>query len=343
PPSTDAFSQAGESGTLAPSSFAPAFFGDLLGVNSVRFVPNPQIGDFPPGGTLVSTPSAARAGGWKIADGESPVPTDRIYYNFNWYSDVRHSLNSQTMAEPTAASAFNVFRHILGLEKTLFNERMSVGLRLPFVDVEGPPKLTVGTQFFQTQISPLLSDREFADMSIIWKLAVVKEPTRVVSTGMVITVPTGQGFVLDLPNVRGQIDGLNQTRLQDVLLQPYVGFWRRFTERAYFHSFNSIAIPTDSRDVVFMFNDIGFGYWLYRNPNDRFVQGVVPTIELHLDTPLTDRGAQTIPIGVSDQLNLTLGGYAVLPRSLLGWAVAVPLLGPRSYGVEMLANYTLRF
>jgi len=51
-------------------------------------------------------------------------------------------------------------------------------------------------------------------------------------------------FIVDLPNLRGQIDGLNQTRIQDVLLQPYIGFWRNFTERAYFHSFNSIAVPT---------------------------------------------------------------------------------------------------
>src|SRR5262249_22762272 len=44
PPTTEAFAQAGEGGTAAAQAFAPAFFGDLLGVSSSRFVATPAGG-----------------------------------------------------------------------------------------------------------------------------------------------------------------------------------------------------------------------------------------------------------------------------------------------------------
>jgi hypothetical protein len=320
-PAADAFDLAGGRGAaLAQGSAAvpPAFFGDLLGVSSARFLPNAAGG-----GSVVRTPSAARSSGWAIADGESPRPTDRIYYNFNWYSDVNRMANGDA-----GGTSFNVFRHVIGVEKTFFNERASVGLRLPFVDVEGPA---------------FLSQREFADMSIVTKFAFVSEPTRVLSGGLVITVPTGQGFVIDLPNARGVIDGRLQDVLHPVILQPYVGYVRNLSERIYFQSFSSIAVPTDSRDVVWMTNSAALGFFLYRNPCDRFVQAVVPTVEVHEDTPLTDRGYRKVPIGASDQFNLTAGASFVLPRSTLGVALGVPLVAPRPYDIELIANYTLRF
>ena len=180
-------------------------------------------------------------------------------------------------------------------------------------------------------------------MSIITKFAFVNEPTRVLSAGLVITVPTGKGLVVDQLNVNGVPDPTLRTVIQDVLLQPYIGFLRHLTDRLYFHSFSAIAVPTDSRDVVWMMNSAGLGWYLYRNPCDSFVQAVIPTIELHENTPLTDRGRLTLPIGVNDQLNMTLGTSVLLPRSVLGFAVCVPLVAPRPYNIEMMANYTLRF
>ena len=124
-PSTDAFADAGGRGAaLAQGSvpMAPAFFGNLLGTSSGRFVLG---GITAPNGTVVRVPSAAHSGGWAIVDEESPRPQDRIYYNFNYYSDVDRTANGGA-----GAPAFSVFRHIIGLEKTFLHDRASVGLRL---------------------------------------------------------------------------------------------------------------------------------------------------------------------------------------------------------------------
>src|SRR5262249_4864713 len=241
---------------------------------------------------------------------------------FNYFSDVNRQANGGVFG-------FNVFRHIIGLEKTFLNERASIGLRLPVVDVEGPPGLV---------------DRQFADMSIITKFALVNEPERVLSAGLVITVPTGRGLVINPidPSILRPRVGLEDV-IQDVLLQPYIGFLRHLTDRMYYHTFSSIAIPTDARDVVWMMHSCGFGWYLYNNPDDTFVQAIIPTVELHENTPLTDRGRRTLPIGVNDQLNMTVGTTFLLPRSWLGVAVCVPLVAPRPYNVELMANYTLRF
>ena len=39
------------------------------------------------------------------------------------------------------------------------------------------------------------------------------------------------------------------------------------------HGFSSLLVPSDGRDVTVWFNDIGVGYWVYRD-NDGFINGV---------------------------------------------------------------------
>ena len=101
-------------------------------------------------------------------------------------------------------------------------------------------------------------------------------------------------------------------------------------------------VPTNSLDVTILTNDLGIGWWLYRNANDRFIQGLIPTFETHVNVPL-DNSDPSLPISFQTQFNITAGVYAVLPRAIMGFAVGVPLVGPRPYDYEISANCTLRF
>ena len=92
-----------------------------------------------------------------------------------------------------------------------------------------------------------------------------------------------------------------------------------------------------------MWNDAGIGYWMYRNLDDRLVQGLVPTVEFHVNTPLNHRGKSSLPLGVSDTVDLTAGGYVVFARATLGGAVGMPMTGPKPFGVEAVGQYTMRF
>ena len=308
---------------MPAASFMPAFFGDMFGIMGTRFIVNTNSSF--PNGQVLRMQSASRGSGWKAVDNESPRPQDRIYYTFNYYNDVGRAVNA-----PVGGPAFQGYRHIIGLEKTLFSDNISVGLRLPFVDITTPIQS--------------LQDQQFGDISIVTKWAPINEPDRVLSGGLIITVPTGAGFLVDLPNPStGVVDGPNPFVMKDVVLQPWLGYQRYLTPRFYWQGITSIGVPTDGIDVTIYSADLGVGYWIYRSDSDSFIRGIVPTFEAHANIPLNHRGMQSVPIGFSDQLNLTSGVYVIMPRAIMGCAVGVPVVGPKPYDFEINAYVGLHF
>jgi hypothetical protein len=197
-------------------------------------------------------------------------------------------------------------------------------MRLPVVNVDGAPELTT---------------REFADMTIVTKVALWDDRRRgrLFSTGLCITVPTGQSEVFTSPTSG------NRFVLSDVILQPWGGWIYGFGPRLYAHGFTALAVPTDSKDVTVLFNDVGVGFWLWRNDDDPMIRGIVPTMELHVNTPLNHRGKGSGTLGFSDVVDLTWGVQVVLPRSTLGGAIGIPVTGPRPYGIEAVARYEMKF
>ena len=310
----EALASAGESGTQPAAGYMPGFFGDILGgcVASQVFLGAS-------GNAIACMPNPATSSGFNITEGESPRPQNRVYYNYNFFGNVAVDVGANNFAIPVA----QVSRHVIGFEKTLFDERASVGLRLPFLSIGGDPAYQAAA---------------VCDMSIIAKYAFIQNPEtgNVLSGGMVIRVPTSSTLVFR--DATGQRT-LDQARIDDVSLQPFVGYIYNFTENLYFQGFHSIAFPTARVDVTFMCNDVGFGYWLLRNPEGNLIQGIVPTLEMHINTPFSNRTLQ--PVHMEDQVTLTTGAYFVLPRSAIGLAVGVPFAGLNT--IEAIASYQLRF
>jgi hypothetical protein len=305
----DALASAGEGGTQPTASYNPAFFGDLLGGFGLKFSNTSD--------RLAFLPINSHSGGYKITDYESPAPADRVYYAYNEYSYVNYSSN-------TNVPPINLERHVIGLEKTLFDGFISVGMRIPFVITSGPPELT---------------NQQLGDMSFILKMALWnnRQTGNVFSVGLAVTVPTGPQDVLTLP------DTFAPYTLNDTILQPYFGYVYNFSPRFYTQGFCSVAVPTDPKDVTILFNDVSFGVWLYKNPDDSFIRGFVPTVEFHLNTPLNHEGKESGLIGFSELADMTCGAYVVFPRSTLGAAVGFPMTGPTPFGVEAVMQFTLRF
>ncbi len=306
----NALASAGEGGTQPAASYNPAFFGDLLGGFGLKFVA------FDDSSRFEYAPINSHSSGYKITDGESPRPMDRIYYNYNEFSYVNFSSNG---------TPINVQRQVIGLEKTLFDGFMSVGMRIPFVLTDGDPGIAT---------------RQFADMTFIvkWGLWNDQKTGNVLSAGLAVTVPTGPQDVLSLPDLFA-----TPYPLDDSILQPFIGYIYNFSPRLYTQGFLAVAVPTDSKDVTILFNDMSFGYWLYRNPSDEFIRGFVPTVEVHVNTPLNHQGKDSLPIGFSELVDMTCGAYLIFPRSTLGGAIGFPMTGPKPYGIEAVAQFTLRF
>src|SRR5262245_52157442 len=73
----------------------------------------------------------------KIAEGESPRPLDRVFYKFNYYNN----LNKPRWADPTEPiHNVDLYRHVFGFEKTFMDQRVSVGLRVPFYTLDAEAK-----------------------------------------------------------------------------------------------------------------------------------------------------------------------------------------------------------
>jgi hypothetical protein len=252
------------------------------------------------------------AGAFKVAENESPRPEDRVFFTYNFYSDV--GLSEGGIGGPR----LDLHREVVGFEKTFFGGSTSIGLRAPVTELDGDNGL---------------GGDNFGDVSVLVKYAFYRDRQtgNVLSGGLAVTAPTGPS----IPTLAGN--------LHPSLVQPFWGYIWNLDRQLYVHGFTSVAVPTDSRDVTLLFNDVAVGYTLYRSPSPRLVSAIVPTIEAHLTTPLDHRGAGDL-ITLPDLLVLTAGAHVDLFRqSTLTFGVATPLTGPRIFDVEAIAQFNWRF
>jgi len=296
-----------EPGPLADTALGPERQPALGGEMPV-IAPN-MIGDL--GGRtapLLKMPFASN-GAFKIADNESPRPLDRLFATYSYFDDLFTGSNQVKS---------RLHQEVFGFEKTLLDGYASIGLRAPV---------------FQVEDDRPLSRSDFGDLSIVMKYAWMNNTRlgNVLSSGLVVTVPTGPA--LSLP------DG----SIHPVLLQPYVGGLFN-AGRFYVHGFTSLAVPTDSRDALLLFNDLGIGYRLYQGSEKTLLRYIIPTFETHINTPLSHRGSQNAEVAALDEVVLTYGVHLGLCRGVqLTFGVATPVTGPQPYDLEAFAQLNWRF
>jgi len=347
-PKTNVFAEALVPRTEATRTFNPNMMGDFFGgfarqqitvVGSQTITTPGRLGGngvlIPPTTVTVPvtqtktilTPLVGR-GAFKIAENASPVPQDRAYFTFNSFNSVRGPFNDAptsittttntqqtTTIFPAAPLAVaNVQREVLGIEKTFLDGNASIELRLPFVQSRGNVDA--------------LNTGNVGDLTIIGKYAFILDPTTgdVLSAGLGVTAPTGSSVV----TTAGPI--------HSTLLQPWIGYiWNR--DRFFLNAFHSIIVPTDSRDVTLLFNDIGLNYWLLRNDGDRRLRFAVASVETHVTTPLNHR-SDDAPIFIPDVVVMTGGVHlGVFRNSMLSLGVATPVTGPTPFKTELFVQF----
>jgi len=254
-------------------------------------------------------------GSFRIAENESARPQDRVFCTYNFFYDINGSLEPAGLGLPISTAQ----REEIGFEKTFLDGNASLEMRLPFFQIHGSE-----------------GSSDIGDLSMILKYAFLndRETGNVVSGGIVVTVPSGANPVPSLtPDIHPTI------------LQPYGAVLYNFSDRFFYQGFLALAVPTDSRDVTLLFNDLSIGYTLYRAADpEALVTTLTPTFEAHVTTPLNHRGALTEPVGVADIVDLTAGVTLGLgKRSTLGIAICAPITGPKPFDVEALAQLNFRF
>jgi hypothetical protein len=179
------------------------------------------------------------------------------------------------------------------------------------------------------------------NLSIFTKFLVRLDPETgsLISAGLVVTPPTGPGTFAGAKFIQS---------IQTTTVQPYVGYLFR-RDRFYLHGFSAFEFPMNPNDVTLMYNDVGVGYFLYRDPDfnsSKFLTAIVPTAEVHVNTPLNHQNPYNPNdiAGTANVVNLTEGvNFEFRHRSILTFGVVTPVTSPKPFDIEALILFNVRF
>ena len=137
--------QAAAAGGDTVALAAPNMIGDLLGAGrSVSFFYQRTMGS-----VFINGTGATNISNPKVAENNSPLPEDRIYFRYNYFKDALSVVGDtgETVFDPTlglsrtsaprfrgitASKSYDVNAFTFGGEKTFFNGRFSIEARVPF-------------------------------------------------------------------------------------------------------------------------------------------------------------------------------------------------------------------
>lgn len=316
---------------------APEVMGDAFGIGILqRFPPIPNPPPVPPGPGVPPRPINSIAGTQsaavipsirtlKISENQSPIPTNRLIYSFNYYNQVNYDLNHRFNAP---ISDVNIYRHIFGFEKTLFDGYASFGVRAPINTINAnSPIPGIGKQ------STAINLVNVFFKGVIWQN---EDRSRLISGGLSLGAPTGPGTFAGAPWL---------ANLKAFELQPFLGLYY-YRNRFFFQGFTSVEVPIAERLPTLLMNDYAIGYFLYQAADpDQFLTAIAPVFEVHVNTPLNHRGVNFFSTNdVPDFVVMTYGtSFQFGRRTRLLTGVATPVSGPRVFDIEAMALLNVYF
>jgi len=265
--------------------------------------------------------------GYKMADNQSPMPQDRFFVAFNFYDNLN---TLATRGEAATLHEVKLYREFFGIEKTFFDQRASIGIRLP-----------LNTLSAQSDVPGLAgTSTALGDLTVFVKYALYRDFARgrLLSSGLAVTPPTGPGALAGSPTANS---------LHAAALQPFLGYIYSLGPNVFIQGFSGVNVPTYPGVVTMMYNDMAIGYFLYRDESgqNRFLGAIVPTFEVHVSTPLNHRlaiGPQGFT-GTPDVVDLTFGAGFVLGGAVLSTGIVNPVTGPRPFDLEVVAQLNVLF
>jgi hypothetical protein len=288
PPENNAFGNepAPTTGTGLASLAAPNMIGDLLGAGrSVSFFVNRSAG-----AGFINAVGSTNIVNPAVADNNSPVPLDRVYFRYNHFADALAVTGASSQpAVPIGAGAFQAFtttrsydsdQYTFGFEKTFFNRKASLEFRLPFSQTLSPDldlsygavtssRLTpssvpgVPGSFYQTTATPQNtlghSSSQFGNLTLIFKWLFLQRDWLYFSGGVAATVPTGPDTDVSVTDFLGpfvnQADTIRfrdfHVRNQTWALSPYLAALVTPTERFFLQGFIQYDAPLNSSAVTY--------------------------------------------------------------------------------------------
>jgi hypothetical protein len=328
-------------GALAAASTAsPGMIGDFFG-GGYQFRDN-AFGDPADPSVFVEGASVAVAGGdriQKFAENNSPLPQDRVFFNYHFFANPVIDVNGRTR---------DVNRFTFGLEKTAWDGLASIELRVPFA-----ASVSSSQTIDQTADT---TAAEFGNLALNVKTLLYRRGPWAVAGGFGIVFPTAADATVFDPADEPVVIFENES----YFLQPFVAalycptpqVFSQFVAQTSFDVSGSTVTLFDSTifglpgsDRIFhqslLFLDASFGYWAYRTKRcERILTGIAPMIELHYTTTMEDLDLPQI--GAADVFEEDLRHDAVNITGGLLFALG-DLTWLRAAGVAPLRDETLMY
>jgi hypothetical protein len=234
----------------------------------------------------------------KMAENDIAMPVDRVFFNYNHYTDAFQMREQQLIPPgPLLFRQEPIDRYTLGAEKTFYDGLTSVEVRMPF-----------NGAFDANLVTTSVSNGNIGNMAVILKGLLYQGDNLGIGAGLGIDTPTGSDTItrLDTVNLRYQ----NQA----VHLLPWLGFlyspgdpqWG-WGDGFFATGFLQVDVAANGNTVklvdpgaatttnlgkyneqTVLYADLGLGYWLYRDPDAPRWTGLAVVGEAHYTTSLQD-------------------------------------------------------
>jgi hypothetical protein len=246
---------------------------------------------------MLAHPTLA-CGRLNIAEANTPLPTDRVYYSY------RHFHNTSMVSAYQFGETLDIDRHLLAWENTFWDGTGSLELRVPIEQRLQSNIFSILAPSFGV-VDPLVAPgdgrrTELGNVSAIFKLLLIEQQAFAMSTGLGVTLPTAQDVNYQLA-VDGEVVFPNSPGLtadeavafqsvfanETVYLSPFMA-WLYAPESRWFHQgFMQVEVAANPSHVtvdgdgatLFLQNGVPVGFYDYFTP-------VPVRAELHAQTLL---------------------------------------------------------
>ena len=305
-------------------------------VSGATFTATPQTATLSIVSGTTTGPSLGNVGLLKMASGGSPIPRDRVFFNYNYFEAV------------PLANTSSVNQFVPGFEKTFMSGLMSVEARFPFA-------ATLDTDI-NINGSTSSSTGQFGDISVALKSIFSQSDNWLLSGGLQIVLPTAEDISYSVTDGAFTREFL-RIENESVHLMPFLGASWLAGDGLFLQGFFQIDVDANGMPVLansspfgtgtmtevgtlngatMMYLDVSAGYWLVQEPADSTstLTAIMPLLELHLSRSLSDSESVNFSplgsVGRDDNfqlLNTTFGMVFEFQHNTtvsVGYATAIP-------------------
>lgn len=319
---------------------------------------------------LPSNATRVNIGSSKYSEGSSPIPRDRVFFNYNYFDNTN-----------LGAGGVNVSRFTPGFEKTFNDGYSSFQIRAPFASTLSNNFILDGT----TNTTDVI----FGDVQMMLKSVLWNDQSNLYSAGLQWTLPTAedQNFYSSNP-MTGTMAEFARINTRSVHLMPFVGsfhtdgdrFWMQTMLQLDFDSngnpvylnpaslkfpgATTLTAPAQQigvwNEATYLYADMSVGYQVYKNlaGGPTGLTTVSPMLELHYNrsisnsdsvvaqnngVTLAEFGRQGINVEV---VNLTMGtswNWRAGQNFMIGYVTPISGGSDKEFDGELRAAFTQYF